>query len=64
VNRYRKPPQLRIRNPAYRPAFERLDDSLENSSGLSREEKIRLTHRTYFGDVNQPQPSGKVIIPK
>jgi len=53
-----------VRNPAYRQAFERLDESLEQNSGFSNAEKIRLMRRAMFADVDALEKSGRIIIPK
>ena len=64
MNRHSKPPRLIVRNPAYRQAFQRLDDALEQNSPFSNAEKIRLMRQVYFADVDALEKSGKFILPK
>ena len=64
MNRHQKHPRMIVRNPAYRQAFERLDESLEQNSGFSNAEKIRLMRRAMFADVDALEKSGRIIIPK
>ena len=64
MNRHPKNPQLIVRNPAYRRAFQRLDEALEENASVSNAERIELMHRAYFADVDELQKSGKVIVPK
>jgi hypothetical protein len=52
------------RNPAYREAFQRLDESLEQNSGFSNAEKIRLMRQAMFADVDELEKSGRIKIPK
>jgi hypothetical protein len=53
-----------VRNPAYREAFQRLDESLEQNSGFSNTEKIRLMRVAYFADVDELEKSGRIKLPK
>ena len=53
-----------VRNPAYRQAFQRLDESLEQNSGFSNAEKIRLMRQAMFADVDELEKSGRINLPK
>ena len=64
MNRRQKPFQPRIKNPAYRPAFERLDAALAENTPCNNIEKIRRLRMALFGDVDQLQASGTVKIPE
>ena len=57
-------PHLRIHHPAYREAFRRLDESLEQTTQSDNSEKIRLMRQAYFADVDALQKSGKIKLPK
>jgi hypothetical protein len=58
MNHRQKPPQLRIKTPAYRRAFERLNAALEENTRPDNPEKIRLRHIALFGEVKSPAKSG------
>jgi hypothetical protein len=64
LNSYQKPNHLKVRNPAYRRAFERLDEALEKNTPSNNYEKIRLMRLALFGDVEKLEQSGRVVIPK
>jgi hypothetical protein len=64
MNRRQKPFQPRIKNPAYRPAFERLDAALEGNTPCDNREKIRLMRLALFADVDALEKSGRVVIPE
>jgi hypothetical protein len=64
MNRHRKPPQYRTKAPAYRQAFERLDEALEENTPSDNTAKIRLMRLAYFADVDKLQASGRIKIPK
>jgi hypothetical protein len=64
VNRHQKHPHPVVRNPAYREAFQRLDESLEENSGFSNAEKIRLMRQAMFADVDELRKSGRIKLPK
>jgi tetrahydromethanopterin S-methyltransferase subunit G len=64
LNRHQKQPRLVVRYPAYRQAFQRLDESLERNSDFSNAERIRLMRRTMFADVDELEKSGEIKIPK
>jgi hypothetical protein len=64
MNRRQKSPPPRIKTPAYRQAFERLDAALEKNTLSDNYEKIRLMRIALFGDVDKLQASGKLVIPK
>ena len=64
MNRHRKSPQHRLHNPAYRQAFERLDEALEENTPFDNTEKIRLMRAAYFADVDALEKSGRIILPK
>ena len=52
-----------VRSPAYRQAFQRLDEALEQNSEFSNAGKIQLLGRTMFGedwdDPEETQPEKK-----
>jgi len=60
----KKSPPLRLKNPAYRQAFERLDTALAENTTHDDTSKIRLLRVAMFGDVEKLQASGTVAIPK
>ena len=64
MNRTRKSPQMRIKNPAYRQAFEWPDEVLEKNTVSDNSHKIRLLRMALFGDVDKLQASGTVKIPE
>ena len=64
MNRRQKLPQTRIKSPAYRPAFERLDAALSENTPLDNYEKIRLLRLAMFADVDELEASGTVVIPE
>ena len=64
MNRRQKPFQPRIKNPAYRPAFERLDAALAENTPGNNIEKIRRLRIAMFGDVDALEKSGKIKIPE
>ena len=53
-----------VRNPAYHEAFQRLDETLEQNSGFSNAEKIRLMRQAMFADVDELEKSGRIKFPK
>ena len=59
-----KPKPQRIKNPAYRQAFERLDATLQKNTQSDNSEKIQLMRLAMFADVDRLQASGRVVIPK
>jgi hypothetical protein len=64
MNRHHKQPQMTVRNPTYRQAFQRLDESLVVNAQSDNFEKIQLMRLALFGDVVKLQQSGTVKIPK
>ena len=64
MNRRRKPPQPRCKNPAYRQAFERLDKALEENTPFDNTEKIRLIRQAAFADVDEFERSNPFVLPK
>jgi hypothetical protein len=64
MNRQHSHPPRITRSPAYRQAFQRLDESLGHNSNFSNVEKIRRMRATYFADVDALEKSGKVVLPK
>jgi tetrahydromethanopterin S-methyltransferase subunit G len=64
MNRHPKHPRPVVRNPAYRQAFQRLDESLEENSGFSNAEKIRLMRQAMFADVDELVKFGRIKLPK
>ena len=51
MNRRHRPPRPFAHSPAYREAFQRLDEALEESSAFSNAEKIQRLGRHIFGDL-------------
>jgi hypothetical protein len=64
MSRHQKPARPIVRNPAYRQAFERLDEALEENTPSDNSHKIRLMREAYFADVDKLQASGRIKIPK
>jgi len=64
MNRHQKQPNLKVRTAAYRQAFQRLDESLEENTAFDNREKIRLMRQAYFASVNDLEKSGRIKIPK
>jgi len=64
MSRHQKHPRLFVRNPAYRQAFQRLDESLEVNVPFDNREKIRLMRRAMFADVDELLKSGQIKLPK
>jgi hypothetical protein len=64
MNRRQKSPPPRLKNPAYRQAFERLDNALEENAPCDNREKIRLLRLAMFADVDALEKSGKVVVPE
>jgi tetrahydromethanopterin S-methyltransferase subunit G len=65
MNRRQKQPYLKVRNPAYRRAFQRLDESLEQNSGFSNAEKTELLGKHIFGDLwHEQEQADTVVLPK
>jgi hypothetical protein len=53
MNYQRKSLQLRIQNPAYRLACERLDAALEKNTPSNNYKIIQLMRREFFKDVEE-----------
>jgi len=51
MNRRQKAPPLRVRNPAHRQAFERLDGALEKNAPVDYSERSELLGHAIFGDL-------------
>ncbi|MCU0786005.1 MAG: hypothetical protein MUF81_18555 [Verrucomicrobia bacterium] len=49
MNRRQKPPQRQPKNPAYRQAFERLDESLAENTKVDTIERIQMARLALFG---------------
>lgn len=65
MNRRQKPPRPFVRSSAYRQAFDRLDEALEQNSGFSNAERIQRLGRQMFGDLwDEPEQAKTVAIPK
>ena len=64
MNRHQKHPHLIVRNPAYRQAFERLDEALEANTQPDNTEKIRLIRQAAFADVDEFIKSGQLELPE
>jgi hypothetical protein len=59
-----EPPQRRSHAPAYRQAFERLDEALEENTPFDNTEKIRLIRQAAFADVDEFIKSGQLELPE
>jgi hypothetical protein len=62
MNRRQKPPRRFVHNPAYRQAFQRLDESLEQNPDFSNDEKksnclAGTCSKTCGTNRNKPTPS-------
>ena len=55
---------MKVRNPAYRQAIQRLDESLEENTQLDNTEFIRRMRAEYFASVDELEKSGRIKIPK
>ena len=64
MNRQHKRPQPRCKAPAYRQAFERLDESLEENTRLDNIELMRQMRAKYFASVDELEKSGLIKLPK
>lgn len=65
MRRRQRPSPRRPRDPAYRRAFERLDEALEENSGFSNAERIQRLGRCMFGDLwDEPDQTGTVRNPE
>lgn len=64
MNRRPRPQPQRIKNRAYRQAFERLDEALEENTKVNNAELIRQMRAEYFADVDELAKSGTVKIPE
>jgi hypothetical protein len=63
-NRGHESPQRRCKNPAYRQAFERLDEALAQNTQSDNTEKIRLIRQAAFADVDAFEKSHPFVLPK
>jgi hypothetical protein len=64
MNHRHKPLPRRSQNPAYRRAFELLDEALEENTPSDNSEKIRLMRLALFADIDRLQASGRVVLPE
>ena len=64
MSRHQKPARPIVCNPAYRQAFKRLDEALEENTPSDNSEKIRLMREAYFADMDEFQKSGRLVLPK
>ena len=64
MNRHRKFHIPVVRDPAWRQAFQRLDESLARNDGGSNAERIRLMRMAMFADVDELEKSGTIKLPK
>ena len=64
MSRRHKLPQGRRQNPAYRQAFERLDEALAENTPSDNAEQLAAIGRHMFGDLwDDSKPSGTEDIP-
>jgi hypothetical protein len=61
MNRQPEPKPHRVKNPAYRRAFERLDAALEKNSSFNRAEIIAAMRKAAFADVDELVASGRLL---
>lgn len=64
INRRQKPSQHRPQNPAYRRAFERLDEALAENTQSNNSEIMRRMRAEYSADVDRLEQPGTLVIPK
>ena len=64
MTRRQAPPNPIVLNPAYRRAFQRLDETLDKNTNFSNAEIIKLMREAMFADVDALEKSGTLIIPK
>ena len=64
MSRQQKTPFHRPKDPAYRRAFERLDEALEENTPCDNSEKIKLLRLAMFGDVDEFEKTDPIILPK
>ncbi len=65
MNRHPKHPHLNVRNPAYRQAFQRLDEALEENTQSDYSEKTELLGIAMFGDLwRGREQTGTGVLPK
>jgi hypothetical protein len=55
---------MTVRNPAYRQAFQRLDESLEENTRLDNIEFMRRMSAEHYASVDKLQKSGRINLPK
>jgi hypothetical protein len=53
-----------VRNPAYRQAFQRLDESLEENTRLDNIEFMRRMRAEYSANADDLEKSGQIKLPK
>ena len=53
-----------VRNPAYRRAFQALDEALDKNTNFSNAEIIKAMREAMFASVDALEKSGRIIIPK
>lgn len=58
----KKLPTILVRNPAWRRAIERLDESLDQNSEHSYAEKLDLIGRHMFGDLWRERNQNSKLI--
>lgn len=56
MNSRQKPAHQRVRNPAYRQAFERLEEALERNAPADYSQQLELIGRQLFGDLWRNRP--------
>jgi hypothetical protein len=65
MNRHQKQPHLKVRNPAYRQAFQRIEAALKRTSEGRENEKIDWARRALFGALPEDmEKSGAVKLPE
>lgn len=64
MRRHQNHSRRRVRDPAYREVFQRLDVVLAENTRSDNTEKIRLLRLALFADVDALQPSGTAVIPE
>jgi tetrahydromethanopterin S-methyltransferase subunit G len=65
MSRHRIPPRRLVHHAAYREAFQRLDESLEQNTSVSNAEMLQLLGRHMFGDLwHDQEPSGTEVLPE
>ena len=64
MNYHQKQSHRMAGNPAYRRAFQALDEALDKNTNFSNAEIIKAMREAMFASVDALEKSGRIIIPK